>query len=120
MNNNELCSICGEGHVTNRTDQVEREHLGTKTIAPLHYKNRDACGSDFAGAEECLLNKDRVFGWTLRHKSDAAQKGLFGQTDVPVRSIYFSKDDAVKAAKEFSPGTIALVELSGKEIPLHT
>jgi len=63
MNTNELCSICGEGHVTNHVDQVESEYRGTKAMVPMHYKTCDVCGSDFAGAEESRLNKRAVMAF---------------------------------------------------------
>jgi HTH-type transcriptional regulator/antitoxin MqsA len=57
MNTKELCSICGEGHVTNHVDQLESEYKGNTALVPMHYKTCDVCGSDFAGSDESRLNK---------------------------------------------------------------
>jgi HTH-type transcriptional regulator/antitoxin MqsA len=60
MNDETLCPICGEGRVTDHTDQVETEYKGHKGLVPLHYQLCDACGSDFAGAAEMQANKDAI------------------------------------------------------------
>jgi len=57
MNTDELCSICGEGHVTNHVDQLESEYRGKTALVPMHYKTCNVCGSDFAGGDESRLNK---------------------------------------------------------------
>jgi HTH-type transcriptional regulator/antitoxin MqsA len=57
MNTSELCSICGEGHVTNHVDQLESEYRGKTALVPMHYKTCNVCGSDFAGGDESRLNK---------------------------------------------------------------
>ena len=57
MNTSELCSICGEGHVTNHVDQLESEYRGKTALVPMHYKTCNVCGCDFAGGDESRLNK---------------------------------------------------------------
>ena len=57
MNTSELCSICGEGHVTNHVDQLESEYRGKTALVPMHYKTCNVCRSDFAGGDESRLNK---------------------------------------------------------------
>lgn len=57
MDAKELCSICGEGHVTCHIDKLTSEYGGRSELVPMHYKTCDVCGSDFAGAEESRLNK---------------------------------------------------------------
>ena len=63
MNTNELCSICGEGHVTNHVDQLESEYRGKTALVPMHYKTCNVCGSDFAGGDESRLNKRAILAF---------------------------------------------------------
>ena len=63
MNTSELCSICGEGHVTNHVDQLESEYRGKTALVPMHYKTCNVCGSDFAGGDESRLNKRAVLAF---------------------------------------------------------
>jgi HTH-type transcriptional regulator/antitoxin MqsA len=72
MNDEALCPICGEGYVTDHTDQVETEYKGHKALVPLHYKLCDVCGSDFAGAVEMRANKDALVAF---HQSVDVQSG---------------------------------------------
>ena len=60
MNDETLCPICGEGHVTDHMDQAETEYKWRKALVPLHYQLCDACCSDFAGAAEMRANKDAL------------------------------------------------------------
>lgn len=63
MNTKELCSICGEGHVTGHIDQLESEYRGKTALVPMHYKSCNVCGSDFAGADESRLNKRSILAF---------------------------------------------------------
>ena len=63
MNTKELCPICGEGHVTDCVDQVEREYKGVMVMLPLHYQSCDVCTSEFAGVDESRLNKLTVLAF---------------------------------------------------------
>lgn len=63
MNDEMLCPICGEGHVTDHKDQVETEYKGHKALVSSHYLLCDACGSDFAGAAEMRSNKDALLAF---------------------------------------------------------
>ena len=63
MNTDELCSICGEGHVTNHVDQLESEYRGKTALMPMHYKTCNVCGSDFAGGDESRLNKRAILAF---------------------------------------------------------
>ena len=63
MDSEELCQICGEGHVTNHVDQVESEYKGQKALVPLHYLLCDTCHSDFAGLPEGKLNKRAIMAF---------------------------------------------------------
>lgn len=63
MNTDELCSICGEGHVTNHVDQLESECRGKTALVLMHYKTCNVCGSDFAGGDESRLNKRAILAF---------------------------------------------------------
>lgn len=63
MDEKENCPICGEGHVTDHTDQVETEYMEHKALVPLHYQLCDTCGSDFAGVAEMRGNKDALLAF---------------------------------------------------------
>ena len=63
MNDNTLCPLCGEGAVSLRTDHVESDYMGSKALVDLHYAECSACKSDFAGAEQSLLNKRAVMAF---------------------------------------------------------
>ena len=63
MNTKELCSICGEGHVTGHIDQLGSEYRGKTALVPMHYKSCNVCGSDFAGADESRLNKRSILAF---------------------------------------------------------
>lgn len=63
MDEKENCPICGEGHVTDHTDQVETEYKGHKALVPLRYQLCDVCGSDSAGAAEMRANKDSLLAF---------------------------------------------------------
>ena len=73
MDNQELCPICGEGHVTDLIEQVENEYKGQKKLLPLHYRLCDAYHSDFAGAKESKLNKRGIMAF--RKSVDALHCG---------------------------------------------
>lgn len=59
----ELCPICGEGHVTASVQMVEYEYKGHKAELPSHYQQCDTCTSDFAGMAESKLNKRIVMAF---------------------------------------------------------
>lgn len=52
MSGQELCPLCGEGHVTDSVQMLEYEYKGQKTQLPSHYRQCDVCASDFAGMAE--------------------------------------------------------------------
>lgn len=52
MSGQELCPLCGDGHVTASVQMLEYEYKGQKTQLPSHYRQCDVCASDFAGMAE--------------------------------------------------------------------
>ena len=63
MSAQELCPICGEGHVIASMQMVEYEYKGHKADLPSHYQQCDTCTSDFAGLAESKLNKRVVMAF---------------------------------------------------------
>ncbi|HSV36471.1 MAG TPA: type II toxin-antitoxin system MqsA family antitoxin [Ramlibacter sp.] len=109
MDTKELCPICGEGHVTAHVDQVESEYKGQKAWVPLHFKLCDACGSDFAGADESRLNKRAVLAF--RKSVD----GLL--TGVEIRALRDKYQlTQGQAAKLFGGGPVAFSKYENDDV----
>lgn len=109
MDKQELCPICGEGHVTDHVDQVESEYKGQKKSLPLHYRLCDVCHSDFAGAKESKLNKRGVMAF--RKSVD----GLLTGTEIcALRDKY--KLTQSQAAKLFGGGPVAFSKYENDDV----
>jgi len=109
MKTNELCSICGEGHVTSHVDQVESEYRGTKALVPMHYKTCDACGSDFAEIDESRLNKRAVLAF--RKSID----GLLTGTEIcALRDRY--EINQKQASRLFGGGPVAFSKYENDDV----
>jgi HTH-type transcriptional regulator / antitoxin MqsA len=109
MSTNELCSVCGEGHVTNHADQVESEYKGIKGLVPMHYKCCDVCGSDFASADETRLNKRAVLAF--RKSIDGL---LSGAEICALRSRYGINQK--QAARLFGGGPVAFSKYENDDV----
>lgn len=109
MNTNELCPICGEGHVTAHVDQVESEYKGRKAIVPLHYQVCDTCTSESAGAAESRLNKRAVMAF--RKSVDGL---LTGAEICALRDKY--KLTQSQAAKLFGGGPVAFSKYENDDV----
>lgn len=109
MNIEELCPICGEGHVTLHVDQFESEYKGHKTMLPSHYKLCDTCHSDFAGATEGRLNKRAIMAF--RKSVDGL---LTGAEIVALRKKYSLTQD--QAAKLFGGGPVAFSKYENDDV----
>ena len=66
MDTQELCPICGEGHVTAQVQEIESDYKGHKAMLPLHYRLCNVCTSDFAGASESKLNRRALMAFRKR------------------------------------------------------
>ena len=66
MDTQELCPICGEGHVTAQVQEIESDYKGHKAMLPLHYRLCNVCTSDFAGAPESKLNRRVLMAFRKR------------------------------------------------------
>ncbi len=109
MDAQELCPICGEGHVTAHIAQVEQEYKGQKTMLPLHYLLCDHCSSDFAGAAEAKLNKRALMAF--RKEVDGL---LTGREIVALREQYHLTQGL--AAKLFGGGPVAFSKYENDDV----
>ena len=109
VNNNQLCPICGEGHVTDQVDQFESEYKGQKAMLPSHYQMCDTCYSDFAGSAESKLNKRAIMAF--RRSVDGL---LTGTEIVALRKQYGLTQD--QAAKLFGGGPVAFSKYENDDV----
>lgn len=109
MNAQELCPLCGEGHVTTHSEMVESEYKAQKAMLPLVFKQCDACGSDFAGAAEAKLNKRALMAW--RKQVDGL---LTGEEITALRRIY--KMTQGQAAQLFGGGPVAFSKYENDDV----
>jgi HTH-type transcriptional regulator / antitoxin MqsA len=109
MSAQELCPICGEGHVTAQVQMVENEYKGQKTQLPLHYQLCDTCTSDFAGAAESKLNRRVLMAW--RKQVDGL---LTGEEITALRKQY--KLTQGQAAKLFGGGPVAFSKYENDDV----
>ena len=109
MNKQELCPLCGAGHVTTHSEMVESEYKKQKAMLPLVFKQCDTCGSDFAGSAEAKLNKRALMAW--RKQVDGL---LTGQEITTLRRIY--KMTQGQAAKMFGGGPVAFSKYENEDV----
>ncbi|MBC7609026.1 MAG: type II toxin-antitoxin system MqsA family antitoxin [Polaromonas sp.] len=105
----ELCPICGEGHVTDQTDQFESQYKGQTATLPSHYQLCDTCHSDFAGTKESKLNKRAIMAF--RKSVDGL---LTGNEIVALRKQYGLTQD--QAAKLFGGGPVAFSKYENDDV----
>jgi HTH-type transcriptional regulator/antitoxin MqsA len=109
MNTQELCPLCGEGHVSVHSEMVENEYKAQKAMLPLMFKLCDACGSDFACAAESKLNKRALMAW--RKQVDGL---LTGAEITALRKQY--KLTQTQAAKLFGGGPVAFSKYENDDV----
>ena len=109
MSAQELCPICGEGHVTAEVQMVENEYKGQKADLPLHYQQCNTCTSDFAGMAESKLNR-RVL-MAFRKQVDAL---LTGEEITALRKQY--KLTQAQAARLFGGGPVAFSKYENDDV----
>jgi HTH-type transcriptional regulator/antitoxin MqsA len=63
MDDKTLCPLCGEGHITPRTESMETEYRGTQGTVTLRYAECDACGSEITGDADGRANKRAVLAF---------------------------------------------------------
>ena len=109
MSAQELCPICGEGHVTASVQMVEYEYKGHKAELPSHYKQCDTCTSDFAGMAESKLNKRIVMAF--RKQVDGL---LTGEEITALRKQY--QLTQAQAARLFGGGPVAFSKYENDDV----
>ena len=109
MSAQELCPICGEGHVTAEVQMVENEYKGQKADLPLHYQQCDTCTSDFAGMAESKRNR-RVL-MAFRKQVDAL---LTGEEITALRKQY--QLTQAQAARLFGGGPVAFSKYENDDV----
>lgn len=60
MNDKTLCPLCGEGHLTPRTEETVSEYADQQGKVTLRLAECDACGSEVAGEADSRANKRAV------------------------------------------------------------
>jgi HTH-type transcriptional regulator / antitoxin MqsA len=105
----EMCPLCGEGRVTSHCEEVEQSYAHHHSMVPMHFRSCDHCGSDFAGAEESLLNKRAMMGF--RKRVDGL---LSGSQISEVRAKY--KITQAQAAKLFGGGPVAFSKYENDDV----
>lgn len=109
MSAQDLCPICGEGHITALVQMVEYEYKGRRAELPSHYKQCDTCTSDFAGMTESKLNKRIVMAF--RKQVDGL---LTGDEIIALRKQYNLKQ--AQAAKLFGGGPVAFSKYENDDV----
>lgn len=109
MENQALCAICGEGHVTAQTRAVETEYKGTRALLPMHYQLCDTCTSDYVGMAESKLNKRIVMAF--RKQVDGL---LTGDEIAALRKQYKLKQ--AQAAQLFGGGPVAFSKYENDDV----
>lgn len=109
VSDDQLCPICGEGHVTDHVDQFESEYKGQTAKLPLHYQMCDTCHSDFAGSAESKLNKRAIMAF--RKSVDGL---LSGDEVQALRKQYGLTQN--QAAKLFGGGPVAFSKYENDDV----
>ena len=63
MNDKTLCPLCGEGHLTPRTEETVTEYAGQQGKVTLRFAECDACGSEITGDADSRANKRAVLAF---------------------------------------------------------
>lgn len=63
MSDKTLCPLCGEGHLTSRTEETVTEYAGQQGKVSLRFAECDACGSEIADKAISRTNKRAVLAF---------------------------------------------------------
>lgn len=63
MNDKTLCPLCGEGHLTPRTEETVTDYAGKQGKVTLRFAECDACGSEITGDTDSRANKRAVLAF---------------------------------------------------------
>lgn len=109
MDNKTLCPLCGEGHITPRTEDTVTEYRGHKGTVTLHYAECDVCGSEITGDADGRLNKRAVM--RFRKQVDGL---LTGEEIRAIRDQYGLTQ--AQAAKLFGGGPVAFSKYENDDV----
>ena len=77
MDDKTLCSLCGEGHMTPRTENTVTEYRGQQGTVALQYAECDVCGSEIVGDAEGRANKCAILSFREENATDG-RRGAAG------------------------------------------
>lgn len=63
MSDETLCPLCGEGHLTPRSEETVTEYAGQSGRVTLRFAECDACGSEITGEADSRANKRAVLAF---------------------------------------------------------
>lgn len=109
MNDKTLCSLCGEGHITPRTENTVTEYRGQQGTVTLHYAECDACGSEIVGDAESRANKRTVLGF-----KKTVDGLLTGEEIRAIRDKY--RLTQTQAAQLFGGGPVAFSKYENDDV----
>jgi len=109
MNGRVLCSLCGKGYLTPRTEDTETEYRGQQGAVTLHFMECDACGSEIVGDVESRANKRAVLAF--RKTVDGL---LTGAEIRAIREKY--QLTQAQAAKLFGGGPVAFSKYENDDV----
>ncbi len=66
------CNLCGDGHMTPRTEIMQTEYRDKLGAVTLRYAECDACGSEITGDADGLANKRVVLAFRSTIDCDPA------------------------------------------------
>ncbi|MDP2829008.1 MAG: type II toxin-antitoxin system MqsA family antitoxin [Sulfuricellaceae bacterium] len=109
MDNKTLCSLCGEGHMTPRTENTVTEYRGQQGAVSLQYAECDVCGSEIVGDAEGRANKRAVL--SFRKTVDGL---LTGEEIRAIREKY--QLTQAQAAKLLGGGPVAFSKYENDDV----
>ncbi len=109
MSDKMLCPLCGEGHLTSRTEETVTEHAGQQGKVLLRFTECDACGSEIADEANSRSNKRAVLAF--RKSVDGLLTGAEVRT---LREKYVITQD--QAARLFGGGPKAFSKYEADDV----
>ncbi len=109
MTNETLCPLCGEGHLTPRSEETVAEYAGQSGTVTLRFTECDACGSEITGEVDSRANKRAVL--RFRKQVDGL---LTGEEIRAIREKYGLTQ--TMAAKLFGGGPVAFSKYENDDV----
>ena len=109
MNDKTLCSLCGKGYITPRTESTVTKYRGQQGTVTLHFAECDTCGSEIVGDAESRANKRAVLGF-----KKTVDGLLTGEEIRAIRDKY--QITQAQAAKLFGGGPVAFSKYENDDV----